>query len=142
MELLTLAQRRRLAEAYRARQTSARPAPVPTCRAESSEPCRQCGIPGFRGCDHQLPYERPEGADMGPRTSVSLKARGVFSAEARDSVALLEDVESYLGRQRMRAWRFEEAVGLPGLVKRLRAGSGVRPDTAARVRDFIGRRRD
>lgn len=25
--------------------------------ALSKDPCRRCGVPGFRGCDHQLPYD-------------------------------------------------------------------------------------
>lgn len=25
--------------------------------ALSKDPCRRCGVPGFRGCEHQLPYD-------------------------------------------------------------------------------------
>lgn len=31
--------------------------PKPRFPALSKEPCRRCGVPGSRGCDHQLPYE-------------------------------------------------------------------------------------
>ena len=27
--------------------------------ADSPEECRRCGIPGRKGCEHQLPYEAP-----------------------------------------------------------------------------------
>lgn len=40
----------------------AKPKPVvkraaPRAYAQSREPCVRCGTPGFRGCDHQLPYQ-------------------------------------------------------------------------------------
>lgn len=47
-----------LADRFRA--NSAKPKAekrVPTKRAESREPCDLCGVPGFRGCDHQLAFE-------------------------------------------------------------------------------------
>lgn len=40
-----------------------RPAPAPsrerkpTRYATSADPCHRCGVPGFRGCEHQLPYD-------------------------------------------------------------------------------------
>jgi hypothetical protein len=30
---------------------------APTRVAEDKGPCARCGIPGVRGCDHQLPYD-------------------------------------------------------------------------------------
>ena len=27
--------------------------------APSADPCPRCGIPGFKGCDHFAPFERP-----------------------------------------------------------------------------------
>ena len=32
--------------------------------APSREECPRCGIPGFKGCDHQLPYREPEGIEL------------------------------------------------------------------------------
>jgi len=32
---------------------------APIERATSREGCALCGVPGFRGCAHQLPYEAP-----------------------------------------------------------------------------------
>lgn len=36
--------------------------------ATSSAPCGQCGVSGWKGCDHQRPYEGKErpGKGMGP----------------------------------------------------------------------------
>ena len=73
---LSLEERQRLARAY---AMKARPDPVapaaPSRRATSSEPCGRCGIPGVKGCAHQLPYERPEGdhrtGRLGPRMSIA-----------------------------------------------------------------------
>jgi len=47
----------RLAEAARGRQLGSPAKKPPTTRALSADPCPRCGIPGFRGCDHQLPFE-------------------------------------------------------------------------------------
>jgi len=48
----------RLAAAIRARGAPNSPAPkkAPTRRALGPGECTHCGIPGFRGCDHFLPY--------------------------------------------------------------------------------------
>lgn len=47
----------RVAAAARARSIAARPVPkAPTRPALSADPCEKCGVPGFRGCAHQLPY--------------------------------------------------------------------------------------
>lgn len=51
----------RVAEAHR-RATAAQPAPPPARPralpvAMGPEACRRCGVPGFRGCAHQAPYE-------------------------------------------------------------------------------------
>jgi hypothetical protein len=55
--------RERLAAALRARKIE-RSRPVEIDReslpmAMSREECLRCGIPGFKGCDHQRPYEEP-----------------------------------------------------------------------------------
>ena len=34
--------------------------PTPTIVALSREACVRCGVPGWRGCDHQLPYEEAQ----------------------------------------------------------------------------------
>lgn len=49
----------RLAAAFQARAAAAKPKPAqrPKRQAQSNEECVHCGIPGFRGCDHFLPYE-------------------------------------------------------------------------------------
>lgn len=49
----------RVAAARSASQPSARPAAAkgPTMPAPSREECQRCGIPGFRGCAHWLPYD-------------------------------------------------------------------------------------
>ncbi|WP_343609300.1 hypothetical protein [Novosphingobium sp.] len=55
----------RLIAAFRnKRPAAARPAPGPLPIAASNEPCWCCGIPGFKGCDHQLPYEAPKPAEF------------------------------------------------------------------------------
>lgn len=68
----------RLAAAARARSSAAKPAPkVPTRHALSADPCRKCGIPGFRGCEHQLPYEEytPAEAREDPAGRPGIKGR-------------------------------------------------------------------
>lgn len=49
----------RLAKAIRARIShEKRPEKrAPEFRAMTRDPCPKCGIPGSRGCDHQLPYD-------------------------------------------------------------------------------------
>lgn len=49
----------RVADARSAGRPSARPASpkAPTNPAPSREECQRCGIPGFRGCAHWLPYD-------------------------------------------------------------------------------------
>lgn len=47
----------RVAAAARARPIGPSARKAPTRRALSADPCERCGIPGFRGCDHQLPFE-------------------------------------------------------------------------------------
>ncbi|HQS70012.1 MAG: hypothetical protein B7Y36_08325 [Novosphingobium sp. 28-62-57] len=48
----------RVANAARMREVSPpKPKPAPTVVALSREACVRCGVPGWRGCDHQLPYE-------------------------------------------------------------------------------------
>ena len=50
----------RQALADKAAQAEAeRKTPPPTERASSREECTRCGVPGFKGCAHQLPYEAP-----------------------------------------------------------------------------------
>jgi hypothetical protein len=43
-----------------AHRTNPAPPPAPAVRklepATSREECRRCGIPGWKGCDHQLPF--------------------------------------------------------------------------------------
>ena len=53
---------KRVAAAYRAK--SSKPAPQrrhPTRRALGPGECTYCGIPGFRGCEHFLPFEGDAG---------------------------------------------------------------------------------
>ena len=45
------------------RPTAASAPPARMARATSREECPRCGVPGFKGCAHQLPYEPP-----GPET--------------------------------------------------------------------------
>jgi hypothetical protein len=48
---------KRVAAVYRAKVRKPAPEPkIPTEHALSREECRSCGIPGWRGCEHQLPY--------------------------------------------------------------------------------------
>lgn len=47
----------RLAAAMKAKKARTKSEPAPTKYATSREPCELCGVPGFRGCGHQLPYE-------------------------------------------------------------------------------------
>jgi hypothetical protein len=50
----------RLIAAFRNKRPAiARPAPGPLPMAASNDPCRRCGIPGFKGCAHQSAYEAP-----------------------------------------------------------------------------------
>lgn len=49
----------RAALAERAAAAATRPAPTPIERATSREECARCGVPGFKGCAHQLPYAPP-----------------------------------------------------------------------------------
>lgn len=50
---------KRVAEARRATVHAPPPPPAPRALkpAESPEECRRCGIPGRKGCAHQLPYD-------------------------------------------------------------------------------------
>ncbi|WP_310532529.1 hypothetical protein [Novosphingobium sp.] len=55
----------RFVEAAKAKPLPAPVAPVrPTQVALSPEECKRCGIPGWKGCDHQLPYEAWTPADQ------------------------------------------------------------------------------
>lgn len=47
----------RFIAASRAKPEPAAPAPRKLEPAQSPEECRRCGIPGRKGCAHQLPYE-------------------------------------------------------------------------------------
>lgn len=50
----------RLSDAMQTRRVHAAkpvPKPRPTVAAQTRESCPDCGIPGFRGCDHFLPFE-------------------------------------------------------------------------------------
>jgi len=47
----------RVAAAARARPLGPPPKRAPTRHAVDRGPCARCGIPGSRGCDHQLPYD-------------------------------------------------------------------------------------
>lgn len=50
----------RYVAAMRAKAPPAAPAPGPLKPALSREECTRCGIPGFKGCDHQAPFEAEE----------------------------------------------------------------------------------
>ena len=60
----------RLAAAYRAKAAHRNPRPAKALiEAVSAEPCPRCGIPGRKGCAHQLPYVAPHaqrGLRFGP----------------------------------------------------------------------------
>lgn len=48
----------RFVEAAKAKAAARPPEkPAPTRVAMSPEECKRCGIPGWKGCEHQLPYE-------------------------------------------------------------------------------------
>lgn len=48
----------RVADAAKSRKVAPpAPKPRPTRVALSREACSRCGVPGWRGCDHQLPFE-------------------------------------------------------------------------------------
>lgn len=76
--------RMRLVEAFRASGPPQKaPAPAPTVYAMSADPCPRCGVPGIRGCEHQLPYQRPDRSEFGPdRNRPSLSMRRAFQRKA------------------------------------------------------------
>lgn len=50
----------RVAAAHRAKAPTGNARPAPALPAPSWDECPRCGIPGWRGCDHFLPYEEKQ----------------------------------------------------------------------------------